>query len=135
MMEYKSYLATIEYDDEAGIFHGEVVNTRAVITFQGLSVEELHREMAASIEDYLAWCTERGKEPEKPYSGTLLVRATPVLHRAVTEAAARDHQSVNAWVTHTLERAVGIGGTAGPAAAEERSPRRRAKTPRQRRAG
>jgi predicted HicB family RNase H-like nuclease len=134
MMEYKSYLATIEYDDEAGIFHGEVVNTRAVITFQGVSVEELHREMAASIDDYLAWCAERGKEPEKPYSGTLLVRATPVLHRAVTEAAARDHQSVNSWVTHTLERAVGIAGATGTAS-EERSPRGRAETPRRRRAG
>jgi predicted HicB family RNase H-like nuclease len=59
MMEHKGYLATIEYDDQAGIFHGEILNTRAVITFQGVSVEEMHREMAASIEDYLAWCAER----------------------------------------------------------------------------
>jgi predicted HicB family RNase H-like nuclease len=128
-MEYKGYLATIEYDDAAGIFHGEVTNTRAVITFQGVSVEELHREMAESIEDYLTWCKERGKEPEKPYSGTLLVRATPVLHRAVTEAAARDHQSVNAWVTLTLERAVGLPRTpaeAQPAARAAGSRRRRA---------
>ena len=79
MMEYKGYLATIEYDDAAGIFHGEVTNTRAVITFQGVSVEELYREMAESIEDYIAWGKERGKEPEKPYSGTLLMRATPLL--------------------------------------------------------
>jgi predicted RNase H-like HicB family nuclease len=64
LMNYKSYLATTSYDDEAGIFHGEVVNTQAVITFQGSSVEELHREMAASIGDYLDWCGERGKEPE-----------------------------------------------------------------------
>jgi predicted HicB family RNase H-like nuclease len=127
MMEYKGYLATVEYDDEAGIFHGEVVNTRAVITFQGGSVDELHQEMASSIEDYLAWCAERGKEPEKPYSGTLLVRATPTLHRAVAQAAAREHQSVNAWVTHTLENAVGLvgqGAAEAPHRARARSPRR-----------
>jgi predicted HicB family RNase H-like nuclease len=130
MMEYKGYLATVEYDDEAGIFHGEVVNTRTVITFQGVSVDELHREMAASIEDYLAWCAERGKEPEKPYSGTLLVRATPTLHRAVAQAAALEHQSVNVWVTHTLENAVGLAGQGSAAEAPRRA---RAGAPRRRR--
>jgi predicted HicB family RNase H-like nuclease len=32
---YKGYIARVEYDDDAGIFHGEVINTRDVITFQG----------------------------------------------------------------------------------------------------
>lgn len=111
MMEYKGYLATVEYDDEAEIFHGEVVNTRAVITFQGKSVSELLRELEQSIEDYVEWCLERGKEPERPYSGRLLVRATPALHRAVAAAAARNRQSLNAWVTHTLEQAISRSGT------------------------
>ena len=35
MMEYKGYVGKVEFDDEAGIFHGEVINTRDVITFQG----------------------------------------------------------------------------------------------------
>jgi len=33
MMEYKGYIGVVAFDDEAGIFHGEVVNTRDVITF------------------------------------------------------------------------------------------------------
>jgi predicted HicB family RNase H-like nuclease len=103
MMEYRGYLATVDYDDEAAIFHGEVVNTRAVITFQGRSVDDLRRELAESVEDYLAWCAERGKAPEKPHSGKLLVRATPELHRAVAAAAAQEQQSVNAWITRVLE--------------------------------
>ena len=40
MMEYKGYLGKVEFDDEAGIFHGEAVDTRDVITFQGQSVAE-----------------------------------------------------------------------------------------------
>jgi len=35
MMEYKGYIGKVEFDDEAEIFHGEVINTRDVITFQG----------------------------------------------------------------------------------------------------
>ncbi len=38
MMEYKGYLGRVEYDDEAGVFNGEVINLRDVITFQGESV-------------------------------------------------------------------------------------------------
>ncbi len=66
MMRYKGYVATFEHDDEAGAFHGEVINTRAVITFQATTVEQLQREMEASVDDYLEWCAQRGKEPEKP---------------------------------------------------------------------
>ncbi len=66
MMEYKGYEAKAEFDDEAGILHGEIINTRAVITFQATSTDQLRREMEASVDDYLEWCAERGKEPEKP---------------------------------------------------------------------
>ena len=40
MMEYEGYRAVVTYDDDAGVFHGEVVDTRDVITFQGTSVRE-----------------------------------------------------------------------------------------------
>lgn len=59
MMEYKNYFGRVEFDDEAGIFHGEVVNTRDVITFQGKSVKELREAFHDSVEDYLAFCAER----------------------------------------------------------------------------
>lgn len=105
MMEYKGYAAAVEYDDEAKIFHGEVANTRATITFQGTSVKELEREFRRSVDDYLEWCAERQTEPEKPYSGSFTVRLTPDLHRAAAVAAAREHKSLNAWVTDRILKA------------------------------
>ena len=53
MMEYKGYFARVEFDDEANIFHGEVINLRDVITFEGESVEELRKSFTDSVEDYL----------------------------------------------------------------------------------
>ena len=50
-----------EYDDEANNFHGEVINIRDVITFQGKSVDELRKAFEDSVEDYLAFCAEEGK--------------------------------------------------------------------------
>ncbi len=40
MMQFKNYVARVEYDDESNIFRGEVINTRDVITFQVKSVAE-----------------------------------------------------------------------------------------------
>jgi predicted HicB family RNase H-like nuclease len=51
-MEYKGYLGKVEYDDEAGIFHGEVVNLRDVITFTVRVAPEVHR--AVSVQARLA---------------------------------------------------------------------------------
>ena len=58
-MEYKGYTGIVEFDDEAEIFHGEVANLRAVITFQGRSVDELREAFEGSVDDYLEWCAER----------------------------------------------------------------------------
>jgi predicted HicB family RNase H-like nuclease len=43
MMEYKGYIGKVEIDDEAGIYHGEITNIRDVITFEGTSVDEVHK--------------------------------------------------------------------------------------------
>jgi predicted HicB family RNase H-like nuclease len=77
VMTYKGYEALVQYDEDAEIFHGEVMNLRDVITFQGSSVKELKKAFADSVEDYLAFCKERGEEPEKPYSGQFIVRVDP----------------------------------------------------------
>lgn len=101
-MQYKGYTAKVEYDDEAGLFHGHVLNLRDVITFQGTSVEELRREFRESVDDYLDWCAERNEAPEKPFSGKFLVRLEPSLHRDIASRAELAGQSLNTWVVHAL---------------------------------
>jgi predicted HicB family RNase H-like nuclease len=44
-------------------FHGEVINLRDVITFQGKSVSELKKALAGSVEDDLAFCKARSTHP------------------------------------------------------------------------
>lgn len=80
MIEYKGYLVKIELDDEANIFHGEVVNIRDVITFQGRSVDELRQAFEDSIEDYIEFCISRGEQPERPFSGRFTVHLSPEDH-------------------------------------------------------
>ncbi|WP_296452841.1 type II toxin-antitoxin system HicB family antitoxin [Rubinisphaera sp.] len=112
MMEHKGYIGKVEFDDEAEIFHGEIINTRDVITFQGQSVAELTTAFRESIDDYLAFCTERGESPDKPFSGQFVTRIPPELHRQVNVAAVLAGKSLNAFVTEQLQAAVQkIGGS------------------------
>ena len=109
MMEYKGYFAKVEFDDEANLFHGEVINLRDVITFEGETVDELRKAFNDSVEDYMAFCAERGEDPEKPYSGKFLVRVGPELHKTLVIQARKNGKSLNTWVHYALHKVVKNG--------------------------
>lgn len=99
-------MGVFDFDPEIDQFHGSVVNTRDVITFYGSSVPELREQMKTSVEEYLDFCAEQKKPPEKPFSGQITVRTSLELHRRVAMSAARKSVSMNQFVQETLEKAV-----------------------------
>lgn len=101
-MEYKGYIGTVTYDDEARIFHGEVINTRDVITFQGKTVKQIEKAFRDSIDDYVEFCESEGVSPEKPYSGKFNLRLSPELHKKVAIAAGKLNISINKFVERIL---------------------------------
>lgn len=106
MMEYKGYIAKIEYDDSVGMLHGRVINSGSypVATCEAADVETLREEFRISIEEYLAVCAEHGIEPVRPFSGKLNLRLGPDLHARVAALAARSGVSINSWIKDALER-------------------------------
>jgi len=62
-MTYKGYTGSFRFDDEAGIFHGEVSGSRDVVTFQGLNLEELEKAFRESIDDYLRFHAAPNQPP------------------------------------------------------------------------
>lgn len=103
MMEYKGYIGIVEYDSDAKIFHGDVINTRDVITFQGTSVKEIEKAFSESIDDYINWCVSENVEPEKPYSGKFNLRLSPELHKKVAITARKLNISINNFVEKALK--------------------------------
>lgn len=106
MFTYKGYIGKVDYDAGAGIFHGEIINTRDVITFQGKSVSELKKALKESVEDYLEFCRQRGEEPDRPFSGKFIVRIPPEVHREAFLKAKWEGKSLNAWVREVIEKKV-----------------------------
>lgn len=105
-LEYRGYLATIELDEDEDCFHGRVINTRDVINFYGSTPSQLRAEFEKSVDEYIAFCAERGVKPEKPYSGNFVVRLRPELHRGLAIDAAKEHKSLNTLVAERLEHTV-----------------------------
>jgi len=83
------YSATVAFDADAEVLHGDAIGLRDVITFRAISVEGLEEAFRDAVDDYLAWCAEIGQEPERAYGGRFLVRMEPDLHRDVAVAAER----------------------------------------------
>lgn len=102
MLEYKGYRAQVEFDDSVRAFVGYVIDTRDQITFQATSVDELETEFHRSVDDYLEWCKSDGVDPDKPYSGNLVLRLSPELHRAVARAASEAGTSLNSYISDRL---------------------------------
>lgn len=101
-MNYKGYKGYAIYDDEAHIFHGEVAGIRAVVTYQGKSVDELEQAFRDSIDDYIAWCKKLGKEPERPATGKFNLRMPPELYVNIAAHAAQQQMSMNTYIVNKL---------------------------------
>lgn len=102
MLEYKGYHGVIEADD--GVFVGRVAGLRDVITFEGKIYAEVEKAFRESIDDYLAFCAERGEAPDRTFSGKIPLRLEPELHRRIVAKAQAEGMSLNQWIARRIEK-------------------------------
>ncbi|MGH7889898.1 MAG: type II toxin-antitoxin system HicB family antitoxin [Thermodesulfobacteriota bacterium] len=105
-MKYKGYQGMVTYDDEAKIFHGEVIGLKDVITFQGTSVDDLEQAFKDSVDDYVEFCKKKKRTPEKPFSGHLLLRVSPEIHKEATVEAKNRGISLNAFLNEVISKEI-----------------------------
>ena len=106
-MTYKGYSARIEYDDEDGIFIGRLAGIRDGVGFHADTVEALRDAFHEAVEDYIETCAKIGKEPQKAFSGQVMFRVDPEVHRKAALAAELSGKSLNQWAEEVLKRAAG----------------------------
>ena len=101
-LEYKDYRARVEFDYENKLLFGVIDGIRDLVSFEAKSAQDIEKEFQAAVDDYLAFCEEVGKEPEKSFKGTFNVRVTPELHRDISRAAFQLGISLNQFVSQAL---------------------------------
>lgn len=107
ILRYKGYMTMIEFSAEDGLLFGKIEGIGDLVNFMGESVKEIEQAFHDAVDDYLDFCKEMGKEPEKPYRGSFNIRISPNLHRAAAVRARESGVSLNRFVETALMDAVG----------------------------
>ena len=105
-MEYKGYVGSVEFSEHDGVFFGQVMGIRGLISYEGTTAEELINDFHGAVDDYLELCRAQGVEPERAYKGSFNVRISPELHRKAAICAASRNISLNSLVEQSLEKYV-----------------------------
>ena len=102
LLEYKGYHARVVYDNETKSLWGEVVGITDYIDFQSDSLKTIEKEFRKAVDEYLAFCEEVGKEPEKEYKGSFNIRIGTDLHKQIALQSLKEGKSINDYVKEAV---------------------------------
>lgn len=102
LLEYKGYHTKIEFDSEDLVLRGKIEGIKDLVNFESADISTVEEEFHAAVDDYLEFCKEVGKEPDKEYKGTFNIRISPDLHKRLAIIAMQNGDTLNA----TVEKAI-----------------------------
>ena len=79
VIQYKGYFTNVEYSQEDQILFGKIEGIRDLVTFECENAGEVEQAFKEAVDDYLEFCEEEGKDPNKSFSGSFNVRVSPEL--------------------------------------------------------
>lgn len=105
-MKYKTYIGSVEFDEEKEMFFGSVLGIRTSINYQGQDAGALVRDFHRAVDDYFAACAAAETEPERAYKGTFNVRVSENLHREAALYGLNNNMSLNSVVENAMQNMV-----------------------------
>ena len=85
-------------------FDGVIEGINDYVDFQTSNIADVEKEFHCAVDDYLIFCSEVGKEPEREYKGIFNVRIKPELHKKLAFKALEDGDSLN----KAVEKAIAV---------------------------
>ena len=102
-LEYKGYKGSVEYSKEDNCLFGKVQGMgKALILYEGQTLDELRRDFEAGIDSYIEGCRADGVEPAKPYSGRLNLRMSSELHSRVAAFVSATGTTINEFINRAI---------------------------------
>jgi len=102
-MEYKGYEGSVLYSAEDKMLHGRIMGIRDMVSFGGTSVRQLEKNFRDAVDEYLAFCAETGKVPDRPFKGSVNVRLTEDLHLRAARFAEENKVKLNSVINDAIE--------------------------------
>lgn len=106
ILEYNGYFGSVEYSGDDDVFYGKLLGIKALVLFEGQSVDELKTAFYEAVDDYIETCKELKIEPEKPFKGSLNIRIGQNLHQKAAILAEQNKTSINQVIKEAIEKYV-----------------------------
>jgi len=65
-MPYKGYFGSIQYDKNDQIFYGKIECIHTLVSYGGRNIRSLRYFFRKAVDDYLTFCQQTNRQPEKP---------------------------------------------------------------------
>ncbi|MBB5057566.1 putative HicB family RNase H-like nuclease [Granulicella aggregans] len=102
-MEHRGYHGSVSYSAEDKMLHGRIMGIRDMVSFGGTTVRQLEKNFRDAVDEYLAFCAETGKTPNRPFKGSVNVRLTESLHLRAACFAEEKKVKLNAVINDAVE--------------------------------
>lgn len=106
MMRYRGYVGAFEANPKGKGYTGTITNIMDSVKFEAGDPDALEQAFRDAVDKYVESCKDSKKKPEKPYSGFIMLRINPAVHRSAAEAAKASGMSLATFVTQALEKAI-----------------------------
>ena len=103
ILEYKGYTAKIECSVEDNVLFGKIDDITDLVNFESADMEGIVQEFHSAVDDYIDFCKEVGKEPNKPFKGLFQVRTNPNTHKKLALIARIEGKTLNAVVDDAIK--------------------------------
>ena len=100
-LHYKDYIGNVFFSEEDKVFHGKVIGLSDSISFEGESVKELTEDFHNAVDEYLEFCINNGKQPEK---SSFSVKISPELYNMAIIYAGQKGLPLNILVENSLKQ-------------------------------
>ena len=94
ILEYKGYNTVVRYCTADKVFRGIIEKIKDYVDFQTRNIEDIEKEFHSAVDDYLALCSEAGKEPEKKCTEHLILGEKTILSDPCYNVDIRSNQIV-----------------------------------------
>ena len=106
ILEYKGYHTKVEFDSEELVLRGKIEGINDLINFECKDTKDVEKEFHEAVDDYLEFCKEVGKKPDKEYKGSFNIRINPELHKKLAIVAMEQGDTLNASVEKAIQEYV-----------------------------
>lgn len=112
ILKYKGYLAKIEYDSGEMILCGKIEGITDLVDFYSETTKDIKLEFEKAVDDYIQFCIEQGKTPEKPFKGNFNIRIPEDVHREAFIKANIQNKTLNQFVKEAIVEKINLSGDA-----------------------